>query len=66
MVREAVVTYDIGRVLRMAQFCGDCGRNFDLCEGDYCYARLRPARLICQDCKLKEPPDSEFPKRNKS
>ena len=52
-------SYDIGRVLRMANFCGDCGRNFDDCGGEYVVIRLRPARLICQDCKLKEPGTNE-------
>lgn len=47
--------YDVGEVLRMAKFCGDCGRNFDDCEGEYVSVRLYPARLICQDCKLKDP-----------
>jgi hypothetical protein len=43
-------------IRRTAQFCGDCGRKFDDCEGDHCYVRIGPARLICLDCKLKEPP----------
>lgn len=41
-------------VMRMAKFCGDCKRSFDGIAGDYCYPRLQPARLICEDCKLRE------------
>lgn len=56
MGRAGLNEYDIGSVLRAAQFCGDCGRNFDEIAGDYCYVRIQPARLICHDCKLKEAP----------
>lgn len=43
-------------ILEMARRCGDCRRLFDNVEGAYVYARMYPARLICHDCKLKEPP----------
>lgn len=41
-------------IRRMAQRCGDCGRNFDDCDGDHVYPRMGPACLICLDCKIKE------------
>lgn len=51
---------EFGSILRAAKFCGDCGRKFDDCAGDHVYVRLGPARLICLDCKLKEPaPDAK-------
>jgi hypothetical protein len=47
------------QVLRMASRCGDCGRLFEDCPGEYISIRQGPARLICQDCKLREPPPSQ-------
>lgn len=41
-------------IRRMAARCGDCGRLFEDCPGEYISIRQYPARLICQDCRLKE------------
>jgi hypothetical protein len=43
-------------VRRMAARCGDCKRLLDDIAGDHVYMRMQPARLICLDCKLREPP----------
>jgi hypothetical protein len=57
-----MIDYELGSILRAAKFCGDCGRNFDDCDGDHVYPRIGPARLICLDCKLKEPANVTPPK----
>lgn len=47
-------SFYLDSAMHMATHCGNCGRNFDDCGGDYVTIRLRPARLICEDCRLKE------------
>ena len=51
-----MIVNDVELARRMASRCGDCGRLFDEIRGGGVYVRQQPARLICQDCKLKEAP----------
>lgn len=47
--------YDVdSQIRRIAARCGDCKRLFDDIQGEHCYMRQQPARLICGDCKLRE------------
>lgn len=48
-------------IRRIALRCGDCGRLFDEVQGEWCYIRFQPARLICLDCKLAEKTRNRVP-----